>query len=319
MLRAIAGVGVLPRPPESFVARPWNAENQVDLARARALVRTGMPALDAREVESLGAGWDNSAFLVDGTWVVRFPRRTSAVGLLETEIRVLPALADRLPLAVPDPVFVARGLAEHPWPFAAYRSIPGRTACRAELGIPARRGAAPALGRFLRALHDIDPDGLDLPLDTLGRLRLEPRRAELGERLAVLADRRAIEDPARWLDAFDAAGPDLDDAAAGCVVHGDLYARHLVVDEVGRLVGVIDWGDVHRGHPAADLMAVFTFLPVAARPAFFAEYGAVDTPVRRAARRRAVFHATAVAWYAVEEADEVLAAEALGAMRRAVE
>ena len=38
-------------------------------------------------------------------------------------------------------------------------------------------------------------------------------------------------------------------------VHGDLYSRHLLVDDAGRPCGVIDWGDCHVGDPAVDLMA----------------------------------------------------------------
>ena len=47
----------------------------------------------------MGAGWDNTAYLVNGEWVFRFPRRTIAVPLLEAEGRVLPKLAPRLPLS----------------------------------------------------------------------------------------------------------------------------------------------------------------------------------------------------------------------------
>lgn len=50
-------------------------------------------------------------------------------------------------------------------------------------------------------------------------------------------------------------------------LHGDLYARHLLVDR-GRLIGVIDWGDLMAGDPAVDLTVAVTFLPRAARASF---------------------------------------------------
>jgi aminoglycoside phosphotransferase (APT) family kinase protein len=37
------------------------------------------------------------------------------------------------------------------------------------------------------------------------------------------------------------------------LAHGDLHVRHLLVDEAGALAGVIDWGEVCRGHPASEL------------------------------------------------------------------
>lgn len=280
----------------------------MDAEAARARIRAHVPGVPARVVEPLGAGWDNSAFLVDGRWVVRFPRRASAVALLETESRVLPHLAARLPLAVPEPAFVVAAAGAE-GPFAGYPLIAGRTACVAALSEEQRRAAAPTLGRFLRVLHGSAVDDLDLPGDTLGRLRLDGRRHELEERLAVLVGRGVVASPAPWIEAFDALGPDGGGPGPETVVHGDLYARHLVVDDRGRIRGVIDWGDVHRGDPAVDLMVAFGFLPAAARDGFFEAYGPVDPATRRAARRRALFHAVAVAWYAAEDDDPALAAE----------
>ena len=70
------------------------------------------------------------------------------------------------------------------------------------------------------------------------------------------------------------------DAAVGCraasiatLVHGDLYVRHLIVGDDARLLGIIDWGDLHLGDRASDLAIVFTVLPPAARAHFFATYG----------------------------------------------
>lgn len=293
---------------------PWIADDEVDVERARALLRRGVPEVAADRVEPLGAGWDNSAFLVDDRWVVRFPRRTSAVELLETELRVLPRLAGRLPLAVPAPAFVGAGSPDHPWPFAGYPLIPGRTACVAAPPPPARRAAGPILGAFLKALHALPHHDLELPGDTLGRLRLDARRSELVERLGVLADRRLIDDPAPWLTAFDAAAPDPPAPRSECLVHGDLYARHLVMDDDHRITGVIDWGDVHRGDPAVDLMVAYAFLPANARAGFFSAYGPVDETTARAARRRALFHSAAVAWYGAESGDPALAAEGCRAL-----
>ena len=58
------------------------------------------PALAPTTVELVGVGWDNTAFLVNETWLVRFPRRQIAVDLIERECRLLPAIASRLPLPI---------------------------------------------------------------------------------------------------------------------------------------------------------------------------------------------------------------------------
>ena len=87
------------------------------------------------------------------------------------------------------------------------------------------------------------------------------------------------------------------------VVHGDLYARHLLVDQRNRLCGVIDWGDVHYGLPAVDLSVVHMMVPAEFHGAFFAAYGAVDERAWRFARYRARHHATFALESAVARGD----------------
>ena len=92
----------------------WKAEREVDTALARQLVTSQFPALadsPSLAVERIGAGWDNVAFLVtgaNGPFVFRFPRRSIAVPLIETETRLLPLLAPALPLPIPVPPPVTR-------------------------------------------------------------------------------------------------------------------------------------------------------------------------------------------------------------------
>lgn len=102
----------------------------------------------------LATGWDNVAFLVDGQWLVRFPRRAVAVPGVQREIAVLPRLASRLPLPIPDPQFIGQP------------SDSGQPDSR-------RSAAAVAVGHFLRILHDpcvvAAIDGADLPVDPMQR------------------------------------------------------------------------------------------------------------------------------------------------------
>ena len=102
-------------------------------------------------------------------------------------------------------------------------------------------------------------------------------------------------------------------------VHGDLYVRHLLVDDARRICGVIDWGDVHAGDPALDLSIAYGFLPPRARDAFFRAYGPADARTRRVARLRAASHSFALAWFADSISDAALLREALTAMGNVLE
>jgi len=292
------------------MAEPWAPERAVSAEEARALIESQHPALAPATVEPFGVGWDNTAFLVNAAFVFRFPRRTLAVSLLEVEIAALPSLSPRLPLPVPVPVLVGRPEGSYPWPFAGYRLLRGRTACRAALDDAARIAAAEPLARFLRALHAVPVEiaqDWGVPADTIGRLDPGTRVPMVRERMEELRRRGRIEDVAAWDAVIAGATPPRGEA----LVHGDLYSRHVLVDEAGQPCGLIDWGDLHVGDPAVDLGLAHAFLPPAAHEAFRRAYGPIDDDVWLRARFRALFHSVAIAWYGDDIGDPDLLREGL--------
>jgi aminoglycoside phosphotransferase (APT) family kinase protein len=74
--------------------------------------------------------------------------------------------------------------------------------------------------------------------------------------------------------------------------------RHHLVDDAGAAAGVIDWGDVCRAHPAADLSLYWSEFSPAGRDAFLAAYGAVEEHGLLRARVLALFLGTTLATYA---------------------
>lgn len=284
----------------------WSAEIAVDAASAARAIAGAFPELAQLAVEPIGEGWDNAAFLVGGRLVFRFPRRQIAVPLIEREARLLPRIAPALPLAIPVPAYVGAPSAHFPWPFAGYERIGGTTACALAFRDEQRAPLAEPLAAFARALHAIDPAPLvaaGLPLDELGRLDAVTRTPLARERLAHLAGAGTLpaegaDRIAAWLEAHGPRG-----ARVPRVVHGDLYARHLLLDGGARLTGVIDWGDLHLGDPAIDLPIAFLVLPASAHGRFRAAYGAIDDATWEAARYRALYHAVLELDYGVRTGD----------------
>jgi aminoglycoside phosphotransferase (APT) family kinase protein len=84
----------------------WDADLELDASQARAWIASTFPTLAARDVVPLQSGWDNHVFLLDDTWIFRFPRWEMAVQLIAWERDHLPALASRLPLPVPEPAWI---------------------------------------------------------------------------------------------------------------------------------------------------------------------------------------------------------------------
>jgi len=269
--------------------RPWAAEVEVGPALAVALIESQCPSLAPVQLTPIGEGWDNTAYLVNGEWVFRFPRRTIAVSLLETEGRVLPALASRLPYPIPTPVWFGRPDATYKWPFLGYRRLDGHVVSDVDLDDDARAALAAPLARFLRALHDVplvEAQAWGVPPDAFGYLDAGRLQRIARPALADLVARGTIADARPWLDLLEAGVAVLPLDTALTVVHGDFYSRHILVDAGGGMTGVIDFGDLHLDHPAVDLSVVWTVLPPRARPAFFAIYGEVDDRTRAAARLR---------------------------------
>lgn len=273
----------------------WDAEIEVSPELAMGLIRGQFPAL-GRTIEPFGRGWDNDAYLVDGELVFRFPRRQIAVGLLETEARVLPRIAPHLPLPVPRPVWIGAPTERYRWPFAGYRLIGGHTAASVDLSPEERRAAAGPVAAFLRALHDIPTGGLELPGDELERTNLVRRIPRLRDDLRELEEAGIIDGGEPWLRLFDDEVPA--PTSDPVLVHGDLYELHILVDDAHRPCGLIDWGDVHRGDPAIDLSILYRFFPAAMRDDFLRVYGHVDERTARLARLRGAYHAVVVARFA---------------------
>ena len=84
-------------------------------------------------------------------------------------------------------------------------------------------------------------------------------------------------------------------------VHGDLYSRHIIVDPVSLLpTGVIDWGDIHIGHPAIDLASGMV-LTERVFKIFLDTYGSIDEESRAIMGFHAFCHGMSFLPYAFEQ------------------
>jgi aminoglycoside phosphotransferase (APT) family kinase protein len=300
---------------------PWTPERAVTAETARRLVESQFPDLAPARLAPLGAGWDNTAFVVNDAWVFRFPRRDVAAGLIETETGVLSALAGRVPWPIPVPERVGRAEGDYPWPFAGYRMLAGRTACDVGLDEDGRAALAEPLAMFLAALHAFPPEAAracGAPPDTIRRLDLGFRIPRTLAQLEQAVEAGLVDDPAPWREIIDAT-PAGWRPGAGTLVHGDLDGRHVLVDDRGAPSGVIDWGDVHLGDAAVDLAVAHGFLPASAREEFRRAYGPIDEGAWRVARFRAVHTGVLVLLWGRDVGDETLVREGRGALGRVLE
>jgi aminoglycoside phosphotransferase (APT) family kinase protein len=289
----------------------WNPEVVVDEELARELIGDRVPGLHDAPLRLLGEGWDSTVWQAGDEWVFRFPRREMVVPGFLREVEVLPRLAPELPLPVPVADVRGEPDARFRWPWAGFRILPGRELVEVTADADARVRHGRGLGRFLRALHDIDPATLTaagelLPVDAVRRADMPFRVERTEEQLGRLAGLHLWRPPPGFAAVLDEARG-LPEPKELVVCHGDLHLRHLLVSDAGNLAGVIDWIDVCRGDASLDLLLYWGYLDEAGREAFLAEYEPVDDV--RLLRARVI---TVSIWGALAEYAHAVGMERLG-------
>jgi len=226
--------------------------------RYSAWIADQFPELRIRTVESLGEGYRNIAILVNGEWVFRFPKSRQGAEELNKEIHLLPLLAGRVKIGIPQFVYI--GIQEDGRPFAGYRKVEGEIL--GEDGISsvsdyARERLAAQLGDFMNDLNACpveaaiqagvpvqhlanDIHGLKTAAERQVYPHLEPTaRDYLNRRFQSYLEEEAYS---RYTPAL---------------IHADLSPDHFLTDSHrSALTGIIDFGDAAISDPDYDYLYV---------------------------------------------------------------
>jgi aminoglycoside phosphotransferase (APT) family kinase protein len=244
------------------------ADFDVGESVVRSLVREQFPDLGDRALRHVADGFDNALWRLGDDLLVRLARRHAGVALLANEVRWLPELAPRLPIATSVPLRVGRPSDEYPSLWVITIWFDGETLDNATLKSPDH--AARSLGRFLRALHQRAPS--DAPVNHVRGVALAARADAFEERLASLGGLVDAPSLRRVWDAAIAAAPW---SLPPVWIHGDLHPVNLIATD-GELGAVVDFGDVCAGDPATDLAGAWTLLPEESIDLLLETYGDRD-------------------------------------------
>jgi aminoglycoside phosphotransferase (APT) family kinase protein len=255
------------------------AEWAIDESLVRRLLRQQMPALAEEPIRLIDTGWDNVMYRAGENHVVRMPRRNESAPLVVHEQTWLPALASKLPIAIPAPIHFGESCDEFPWRWSVLPWFPGSTANLETMNAEQPR----RLAEFLLALHQ--PVAEPAPVNEYRGVPLSKRADRTSARLQELSQsadpnvKNTITDNVREIWDRALATPK---SKQPHWIHGDLHARNVLVS-AGEIVAIIDWGDITAGDVSVDLSSVWMlFDSKKARAECLQHYGATSDQIVRA-------------------------------------
>ena len=292
----------------STLQAPWHNEQPLTTEQVSDLLTEQFPALTVTNVQRLSEGWDNVAWRVNEQWLFRFPKHADAARLLESELRLLPALSG-LPLKIPQPQFIGKPSEHYPYVFYGHAFLSGETLDRCALSFKERAHLAKPIAQFLKALHAF-PVAEAQALGVVDRVEPIFQIERVQKSYRYLCKQGIFTTPQRAIEFFETQHA-MVVPADKVLAQGDFYARHLLIDEQRQLTTIIDWGDAGLMHPAVDLAIVYQLLPQEAQSIFWHHYGIVNAKTRCLAKLRAIYSAITLLWYAHETQDQALFTEGL--------
>jgi aminoglycoside 2''-phosphotransferase len=220
-------------------------------------IRGIFPDLDIHQAVLNEAGQYSVILEVDSAWIFRFPRYPQVVTGMKKEVALLDALRSRLPLAIPEPVYVHLE-APAGEAFMGYRCIPGEplwvAIFQAIQNAEVLDRTADQLGAFLQALHGHTQD--DFPGIQLETSDSRAHHQDFYRRIQEKLFPLMRPDARTWVTHhFENHLVDESNFAyKPALRHGDFGTNNLLFDAAqGRLSGVIDFSGAALGDPAVDL------------------------------------------------------------------
>ena len=209
--------------------------------------------LRVNAVRKLGEGLEFQSYLVNEAWVFRFPKHVSETldPLAEQEF----SQELKLSTSVPEIKFIRN----HPWGYpetiSGYKYLPG-------ISLEHFRGEeidqdylGRQLGTVLKELHTIRGMAVTKVSDPLAALRtwsedLDEQLSRISRNSLSYSQRTTIES---YVDQYKFDLP----KSESVLIHGDLGADHILLNDQKQLTGIIDWSNHTKGCRYRDFAGVW--------------------------------------------------------------
>lgn len=263
----------------------WNFDKNITLEIAKYCIQEQF--FKVNEIVHVGQGADNVVFLVNQKYIFRFARHAEMDAASVMENRVLAKLQNVISLQIPNPMYQGIPTQKFPFHFQGYEKLPGLSLYQSDLPEDQLKSCLQSFASFLKELHGVGVDQAQawgLQKSLYDKTNIDLVVATLHERTAQIKDLNLVKIDHDALETeIDVAREMIVPQDVACLVHNDLDARHLLMNN-GKLSGIIDWSDVDINHPVVDFSSVWAMFPKSMHESFFKTYGHIDENIWNYAR-----------------------------------
>ncbi|MDQ0273183.1 phosphotransferase [Cytobacillus purgationiresistens] len=218
-------------------------------------IQKAMPSIQIKDLESSNRGWDNHVFIVNHSFVFRFPKRKEVLEQIATEKRLLDMLQSTKPfLRVPSYQFhYQNGTAI----CTSHELIDGKTLNQIEPNMNIEK-TAKLLGDFLSNLHQF-------PEEQARRIGLTEKHGlsywknlydSVKKSVYPHLSENEIQEVSMIFERF--INHRLHKEIKKTVIHGDLTLANMIYnDHVQTFTGIIDFTDAQFSDPAFDFAGFY--------------------------------------------------------------
>ncbi|MGM0166269.1 aminoglycoside 2''-phosphotransferase [Enterococcus sp. AZ135] len=207
-------------------------------------IRQVYPDLIIEEMVFLGAGFDSEAFLLNRSYVFKFPRHARAAKNLYKEAIVLKEIRNKLPLKVPEICFVGKSTKPDQLIFVGHEKIEGvplDAEILATFTGERKDEMAKEIASFFKVLHNIEltPQIEGLEVDKKNKASYE---YEVIKESAFPLLKKSVQ---QEIDEVYNRLLKQNFHYKKCLIHNDFGASNVYYDqETDQICGMIDFGDI---------------------------------------------------------------------------
>ncbi|WP_010281239.1 phosphotransferase family protein [Bacillus timonensis] len=212
-----------------------------------------------KHIMKLGEGWRSKAYLINHTFVFRFPKAEAGAIDTEKEIKVLPYLKNQITLQIPE--FIYCGRQDNGFPFVGYKRLQGDPLTEQQLlslPVEVRNRICDKIAEFINQISSFNVEKareLHVQETNFYHEYLQTFKEVQEKVYPIINKELQTHITSRFTSYLDNKEYFI---YTPMLLHSDLSIDHLLFDKQRQeLTGIIDFGDMRIGDPDYEYIYLF--------------------------------------------------------------